>query len=121
MGLPDDCDFEPTTITEELLQQKIKELQEEVRNWTDGYALLLCDKAKSWRPIDTAPRDCRILIGRVGHPWVFSAWWNERYQHWAVGNGAMDFIAEPTHWMIPPEAPNVELRGCTLHEILTER
>lgn len=71
-----------------------------------------------WQPIETAPKDgARILIGRVGHPWVFSAWWNERHTHWATGKSPMDFFAEPTHWMQLPEAPNVEIvwRGAFCH------
>jgi len=56
-----------------------------------------------WQPIETAPKDCRILIGRVGHRWVFSAWWNDRHEHWAIGPSPMDFFAEPTHWMPLPK------------------
>ena len=60
-----------------------------------------------WQQIETAPKDCRIILGRIGHPWACSARWNERYMHWATGGGAMDFFADPTHWMLPPEAPTI--------------
>lgn len=60
----------------------------------------------AWQPIATAPKDCRVLIGRGGYPWVFSACWSERHKHWATGNSPMDFFAEPTHWMLSPEPPN---------------
>jgi hypothetical protein len=58
-----------------------------------------------WKAIETAPKDCRILIGRIGHPHVFSAWWSDRYEHWATGCSPMDYFAEPTHWMELPGAP----------------
>ena len=61
-----------------------------------------------WKPIDTAPKDLRVLIGRVGHPWVFSAQWNERYKHWSIGTSAMDFFASPTHWMNQPQPPQTK-------------
>jgi hypothetical protein len=58
-----------------------------------------------WQPIETAPKDKRILLGRVGHPWAFTACWRDYYKHWSTGSSSMDFFAEPTHWMQAPEAP----------------
>lgn len=68
----------------------------------------------AWHPIETAPKDCPVLLGRVGYQRVVSAMWNERYGHWATGPSPMDFFTEPTNWMLPPVAPNVELRGRAL-------
>ena len=61
-----------------------------------------------WQPIETAPKNCRILIGRVGHPWAVSARWNERKEYWSTGQTPMDFFAEPTHWMPLPPPPKAE-------------
>ena len=91
----------------------------------DGMALYAAPPAPAipagWQPIETAPKDCRILIGRVGHPWVFSAWWNDRHEHWATGPSPMDFFAEPTHWMPLPKAPNGEAssaEGVTMKDLI---
>lgn len=58
-----------------------------------------------WKPISTAPKDCRILIGRVGHPWAITARWHELKEYWSTGQTPMDFFAEPTHWMPLPPPP----------------
>ena len=76
----------------------------------DGYTEREEELRKTaWQPIETAPKDCPLLIGRIGHPRVFSVQWNERLGHWATGPSPMDFFTEPTHWMIPPEAPNYRI------------
>jgi len=62
-------------------------------------------QASEWKPIETAPKNCRILIGRVGHQWAVSAKWNERKEYWSTGQTPMDFFSEPTHWMPLPPPP----------------
>ena len=75
----------------------------------DGMALYAAPPAPAipagWQPIETAPKNGRILISRVGHPWVFAAEWSERHRHWATGPSLMDFFANPTHWMPLPQPP----------------
>ena len=66
------------------------------------------DVPEGWQPIETAPKDCRILIGREGHPWVYSGFWSDRSRHWSTGYGAMDYFDSPTHWMPLPAAPKKE-------------
>ena len=83
--------------------------QENLKSETKGEMM-------EWQLIETAPKDCRILIGRVGHPWVFLAWWHERYNHWATGAGPIDFLSDPTHWMPSPDAPSQR----TPHPSLTQ-
>lgn len=61
--------------------------------------------AQQWQPIETAPKDRRILMGRVGYSWVFFAIWDEHRAHWSTGTGPMEFFANPTHWMPLPAAP----------------
>lgn len=59
-----------------------------------------------WLPIDSAPKDRRIIVARAGHPWIHVCYWSTRWNHWANGPSAMDYFAAPTHWMesiAPPE------------------
>lgn len=60
---------------------------------------------QAWQPIETAPKNERILIARTGHPWAFVAKWCEKYGHWSYGPSAMDYFAVPTHWMRHREPP----------------
>lgn len=59
-----------------------------------------------WFPIESAPKDRRIIVARAGHPWIHVCYWSTRWNHWANGPSAMDYFAAPTHWMesiAPPE------------------
>lgn len=68
-------------------------------------------EATAWQPIETAPKDgTRILLGRVGYPWVFAGLWNDAYKHWSTGIGAMAYFAEPTHWAPHPQPPEARSR-----------
>lgn len=57
-----------------------------------------------WQPIETAPKDKRILLARVavakyGLCGVADGYYNER------GVLVWPYKKEPTHWMPMPEAP----------------
>jgi hypothetical protein len=56
-------------------------------------------KSSKWQPIETAPKDCRILVGKVGDPWVYPAWWDAYRNNWALADFPLDYYLTPTHWM----------------------
>lgn len=72
-----------------------------------------------WLPIASAPKDCRVMLGKVGHKHVYQAhwelepsWaWKGEVPCWAVYMADDDYYSIyieadwPTHWMPLPEAP----------------
>ena len=67
----------------------------------------------TWQPIDTAPKDRRILayglIGFESKPGISTIKWNSTYSEWnADPNEATEYSPEPcdvTHWVPLPEPP----------------
>ena len=65
-----------------------------------------------WKPIDTAPLDCMLLLARAGHPdgetYVSMGFWAPRLDpdegYWSV---LVPFAPDlhPTHWMPMPPPP----------------
>jgi hypothetical protein len=80
-----------------------------------------CGNFKSWQPIDTAPKDKRVLLfyGKgvtgimvVGR-WVTDANVNKPRPYWTNDHSAAFGIRltremHPTHWMPMPEPPEEE-------------
>jgi len=66
-----------------------------------------------WHPIETAPKDCRIiaygLIGYQTEPGVATVRWCDTHKQWeADPNECSEYSPEPcavTHWMPLPEPP----------------
>jgi hypothetical protein len=59
---------------------------------------------REWRPIETAPRDGRNIIGY--YPCIESNWvvfFDPEMQQWQQGSGMT--AGEPSHWMPLPGAP----------------
>jgi hypothetical protein len=66
-----------------------------------------------WRPIETAPKDTRVLVYATlrgsslgGHDcgkWVVIAAWETEYGCWVDGSQC---TPEPTHWMPLPSPPS---------------
>lgn len=91
-----------------------------------------------WQPIETAPRDGTTVLlaapGRVtAGEWHLEQWPTECEYHsstgeylgqhetgecidagWCSWDGGFTDVAQPTHWMPLPEAPNAEITGRTL-------
>jgi monoamine oxidase len=53
----------------------------------------------NWQPIETAPKDCWILVARGSEQGVVR--WIQ--DHWTLG--AMCSFVKPTHWQPLPEPP----------------
>ena len=74
-----------------------------------------------WQPIETAPKDRRILLGKiVGHPahptalwWAVAGSWSERWQNWNDGIEPAG-LASPNHWCDLPKMPRAE--AVAVHE-----
>lgn len=72
-------------------------------------------KQFEWKPIETAPRDKKILLGKIaGHPshptalwWAVAGAWSERWQNWNDGIEPAG-LAQPNYWcqlpFLPPAA-----------------
>ena len=58
-------------------------------------------RGQSWQPIETAPKDRRILLFQGG---VWKGGWDECERKW-MGAGAGVFIVPPTHWQPLPTPP----------------
>ena len=64
------------------------------------------DEACAWQPIETAPKDRRILLAKiVGYPdrpaalwWATMGEWSARYERW-WDRIEPSGLASPTHWM----------------------
>jgi len=59
-----------------------------------------------WRPIETAPKDGRGILGFVWPEWIEGFFWNGH--EWSfLSDGDIPNNAEhqPTHWMPLPEPP----------------
>lgn len=106
----------PRRATLDEREKQLLEVQHQLitRNAELATALSKLDR-RSWQPIDTAPRDERVIIakiaesvgkwagdvGRGPHVWfAVTATHNGRY--WTDG---LDKLVEPTHWMELPEVP----------------
>lgn len=67
-----------------------------------------------WQPIETAPKDNAILLycpGTYQARKIFMAKWHQPGNasnpgFWAPYDGIKARLANPTHWMPLPEAPN---------------
>lgn len=63
-----------------------------------------------WQPIDTAPKDERVLIWSPSWEQAFLAVWTESFGgHWMPEYAEVPMLDEPedhpTHWMSLPSAP----------------
>ena len=56
-----------------------------------------------WQPIDTAPKDCDIILYDGYEPTVCLGRWDDDDGRWRAGRG-YSFWKQPTHWM-PFEVP----------------
>ena len=52
---------------------------------------------EKWQPIDTAPKDGRLLHLRNGDQQGVG-WWAEKLKFWAVSDTATRLGFEPTEW-----------------------
>lgn len=68
---------------------------------TELRAAIALMRGQSWQPIETAPKDRRILLFQGG---VWKGGWDECERKW-MGAGAGVFIVQPTHWMELPTPP----------------
>jgi len=59
-------------------------------------------KVDEWLPIDSAPKDRKIIVGRVGLNSCAIAKWDDGLSIWRTD--AL-FFAAPTHWQPIPAAP----------------
>jgi len=74
-----------------------------------------CDRHKdgvsspsgAWQPIETAPKDCRMVIGLTWAGVVHPVWWSKTYDQWQWANDGYHSGAAPrlTHWMSLPAPP----------------
>ncbi len=75
-------------------------------------AAALRSPADGWRTIKSAPKDRRILLGKiVGHPahptalwWAVLGNWSTQWNNWSDGIEPSG-LADPTHWAEPPAIP----------------
>ena len=63
--------------------------------------------AQTWQPIESAPRDARLVLLRVAHG---SEWAGVHAAHWSASKHAWMYapdyaVPRPTHWMPLPPAP----------------
>jgi hypothetical protein len=87
-------------------------------------SLLRAPEAPGWQKIETAPKDRKILLGKiVGHPdhptalwWACSGAWSERFKNWNDGVEPSG-LSGPTHWAEFPAMPTWkgDARICTCH------
>lgn len=61
---------------------------------------LQCVELNPWQPIETAPKDRRILLFYNGIKTV--GMWGQKYKCWL---DEVNFCVEPTHWQELPEDP----------------
>jgi hypothetical protein len=69
----------------------------------------------SWKPIETAPKDKRLLVW-TGKEMYCAHWAKNPYtddEAWVIAEwGERDqALVKPTHWMELPEAPRLEFFG----------
>lgn len=65
-------------------------------------------QGEQWKPIETAPKNNRILVLQSCNGLIAVAHWDDWNEHWSTGGGCMNFIAGVTHWMPLPAAPTTE-------------
>lgn len=74
-------------------------------------------RSDGWQPIETAPRDRRVLLwGRYwsdGQGWfsdALSGWWSAELERWEANGGlhSYSFGVRPTHWMPLPAPPQTK-------------
>ena len=58
-----------------------------------------------WMPIESAPKDRKILVCQGRNGIICTAWGIDKYGNWKTGASAMDVIVEVTHWMPIPAPP----------------
>jgi hypothetical protein len=59
-----------------------------------------------WQPIETAPKDERLLFLDDG--WVFLGQWSDFFRNYHPEDRPVELYGEgegPTHWMPPPPPP----------------
>lgn len=65
--------------------------------------------ADQWRPIESAPKDGRWIVG-IGHLWLpevpDTLQWRDEWRGGAWSNGCSEEDHQPTHWMPLPAAPH---------------
>lgn len=62
-------------------------------------------KAQDWRPIETAPRDEKILLWVPGERYPLKGWWCKRHQ-WETYECGLISSDTPTHWQPLPASPH---------------
>lgn len=58
-----------------------------------------------WKEIDSAPKDCLIILASIGQDNSTPGYWEEEGSRWVCPYG---FPFPATHWMPLPEPPNVQ-------------
>lgn len=58
-----------------------------------------------WQPIETAPKNRKILVCQYENKIVETANGIDRHGNWKTGQSPMDFICGVTHWREIPEPP----------------
>jgi hypothetical protein len=58
-----------------------------------------------WQPIETAPKDRRILVCQSQNEIIATAQGTNNHGYWRTGAGPMDYIVGVTHWMPLPPPP----------------
>lgn len=67
--------------------------------------------ARRWRPIETAPKDCGLLMWNGDFLTV--GLWNSvlaQFVDCCETHGSVDFIDQPTHWMPLPDPPDAAMQ-----------
>lgn len=61
---------------------------------------------QDWQPIETAPKDGTWMVVCQSRNGIIKiARWSDIYKHWSTGITAMCYLAEVSHWMPLPPAP----------------
>lgn len=67
-----------------------------------------------WQPIETAPKDGRVVLFRAESNRIASAmaicFYRKAMDEWVTESGGVTFF-DATHWMPLPEAPNMGIQG----------
>ncbi len=56
-----------------------------------------------WQDISTAPKGGSIIDLWAGSRRIVNCYWHER--EWLIRNDDVHAVANPSHWMYPPEPP----------------
>jgi hypothetical protein len=80
-------------------------------------------KNSKWQPIETAPKGRKVLVGKVGSPWVYPAWWDSYCERWISAYFPLDYFLPPTHWREFPDPRALKKLICALvgHRYVVQR